>query len=213
MSVTQLERPVPPNLPLAPVDYASRYQEQLNNVHRLYYNRLNDTLTQLLTDNGGRYVGFPFGSFYDVTDQTAASTTTAYAMKLQSTAASSDVEIVDNTKITVRKYGVYNIQFSAQFVNTDSQIQDVDVWFKKNNANVADSNSRFSIMERHGSTDGQLIAALNFFVDLVPNDYIEIMWCTSNTAVSIQHLATAATPDRPATPSVIATVAFVSRPV
>lgn len=213
MSVTQLDRPAPPNLPLAPGEYASRYQEQLNNVHRLYYNRLNELFNNLLIDNGGRYIGFPFGSFYDVTDQTAASTTAAYAMKLQSTAASSDISIVDNTKITVNHYGVYNIQFSAQFVNADSQIQDVDVWFKKNNTNVADSNSRFSITERHGSTDGHLIAALNFFVDLVPGDYVEIMWCTTNTNVSIQQLATAASPDRPATPSVIATVAFVSRPI
>lgn len=29
----------PPNLPLAPVEYERRYQDQLNNVLRLYFNR------------------------------------------------------------------------------------------------------------------------------------------------------------------------------
>jgi hypothetical protein len=38
----------PPNLPLAPQDYDSRYQEQFNNVLRLYFNRLNSLLGQIL---------------------------------------------------------------------------------------------------------------------------------------------------------------------
>jgi hypothetical protein len=36
--------PAPPNLPLAPGDYDSRYQEQFNNVLRLYFNRLDAIL-------------------------------------------------------------------------------------------------------------------------------------------------------------------------
>jgi hypothetical protein len=32
----------PPSLPLAPAEYDSRYQSQLNNVLRLYFNQLNN---------------------------------------------------------------------------------------------------------------------------------------------------------------------------
>jgi hypothetical protein len=32
----------PPSLPLAPVEYERRYQDQLNNVLRLYFNQLNN---------------------------------------------------------------------------------------------------------------------------------------------------------------------------
>jgi hypothetical protein len=32
----------PPNLPLAPDEYERRYQDQLNNVLRLYFNQLNN---------------------------------------------------------------------------------------------------------------------------------------------------------------------------
>ena len=38
----------PPNLPLAPGQYDSRYQEQFNNVLRLYFNRLDALLRQIV---------------------------------------------------------------------------------------------------------------------------------------------------------------------
>ena len=105
---------------------------------------------------------------------------------------------------------MYNLQFSAQFANNDSQIQDVDVWFRKNGTDIPKSNSRFSINERHGSIDGHAIAALNFFVDLDAGDYVQIMWATTNIAVKLEHIGTQSSPTRPATPSVIATMQMVS---
>ncbi len=41
--------PAPQNLPLAPGQYNSQYQEQFNNVLRLYFNRLNALLGQIVT--------------------------------------------------------------------------------------------------------------------------------------------------------------------
>lgn len=56
--------PKAPNLPLAPGQYASQYQEQFNNVLRLYFNQL-DNFNQLFTTNtGGALLKFPNGSFY-----------------------------------------------------------------------------------------------------------------------------------------------------
>lgn len=43
-----LERVPPPNLPLAPVQYDSRYQESFNNVLRLYFNRLDNFFSKLM---------------------------------------------------------------------------------------------------------------------------------------------------------------------
>ena len=43
-------RITPPNLPLAPTQYDSRYQEQFNNVLRLYFNQLNKIVGQLMAD-------------------------------------------------------------------------------------------------------------------------------------------------------------------
>ncbi len=73
--------------------------------------------------------------------------------------------------MNVRNYGIYNLQFSAQLVNTDSQIHDIDIWFRKNGTNIAGSNSRYSVPNSHGGVDGHMIAALNFFIELNANDY------------------------------------------
>ena len=152
----------------------------------------------------------PYGAFQDSTDQTAASTTAAYAITYDTTDYSNGVTLSNGSRLNVSNPGVYNIQFSIQFANGDTQIQDVDVWFRKNGTDVAGSNSKFSVPNSHGGTDGHLIAALNYFIELAAGDYIQIMWATSSTLVTIEHLATQTTPTRPATPSVIATVTYVS---
>jgi len=112
--------------------------------------------------------------------------------------------------VTVDYAGLYNLQFSLQFVNVAVQIHDVDVWFRKNGTDIPASNSRFSIPNRHGGVDGHLIAALNYFLDMDPGDYVEIMWHTDNSDISIQQLPTATSPTRPATPSAIVTMQYVS---
>lgn len=147
----------------------------------------------------------PFGSFSDSTDQAAANTTTAYAITYNTTDFSKGISVVSNSRITFETAGVYNVQFSIQFANDDVQIQDVDVWFRKNGTDIANSNSKFSVPNSHGGTDGHLIASLNFYVEVVANDYIQIMWATTSTLVTIEHLAAQTTPTRPATPSVIVT--------
>ena len=54
-----LNRATPPNLPLAPQQYESRYQEQLNNVLRLYFNQLNNILGQLVANDTALPISFP----------------------------------------------------------------------------------------------------------------------------------------------------------
>lgn len=58
-STYELLRTAAPNLPLAPKDYDSRYQEQFNNVLRLYFNQLDKILGQLATDMTSLPISFP----------------------------------------------------------------------------------------------------------------------------------------------------------
>lgn len=170
-----------------------------------------DSIILLLPSSSAAFTdSTPYGAFQDSTDQTIASTTTAYPVTFNTTDFSNGVSVVSNSRLTVKSYGIYNVQFSLQFVNTDSQIQDVDVWFSKNGTNLDNSNSRFSVPSKHGSIDGHLIAALNFWVELNANDYVEIVWSGTSTTLSIQQLPTQTSPTRPATPSAIVTVNFVS---
>jgi hypothetical protein len=153
---------------------------------------------------------YPYLAVQDSTDQTAASTTTAYAITYDTTDYSLGASLSNSSRLNVSYSGLYNVQFSAQFVNTDNSIHDIDIWFRKNGTNVANSNSRYSVPNRHGAVDGHLIAALNFFIALEKNDYVEIMWKTDSTDVSLQSLPAGTSPTRPAIPSMIATVSYLS---
>ena len=49
-STDALSQVTVPNMPLAPSDYERQYQDQLNNVFRLYFNQLNKIVGQLRAD-------------------------------------------------------------------------------------------------------------------------------------------------------------------
>ena len=206
-----LDSPQPPNLPYAPQEWNPTYQEQLNNVLRLYFNRLSNVTKNLLGPEGGQFINMPFGSFYDTTDQTAASTTTAYAVTLNTTALSNNVSLVDSTKITFATDGVYNIQFSIQLANNDNATQDIDIWFKKNGVDIENSNSRFGLAPRKSAGDPyHVIGSLNFVDSFVADDYVELSWRTSSTNPYLEYYSAPSSPTRPAIPSVILTATFVS---
>jgi len=119
------------------------------------------------------------------------------------------------SKVQVSQNGLYNIQFSAQFINTTNDVQDIDIWFRKNGVDVAGSNSQFGIKARKSiGSASRLIAAMNFYLELVENDYFEMMWRVSDSGVSMEQFpavtASGTTPAIPATPSIILTVTFVS---
>lgn len=154
---------------------------------------------------------FPYGSFQDSTDQSLSTTTASAAITLNTTDFALGINVVSNSRITVDYSGLYNLQFSLQFVNPDNQQHDVDVWFRKNGTDIPSSNSQFTVPVRKNSTIyGHLIAALNYFVDLEAGDYVELVWATSSTLVTIEHIPTQTTPTRPATPSAIVTMQYVS---
>ena len=138
--------------------------------------------------------------------------TGTYQVSVSQTVASTTITGTCKSKVRCEIAGTYNIQFSVQFVNTDNNIHDTDIWMRKNGVDVPDTNSQFSVPNRHGSIDGHLIGALNLFVDLAADEYIELMWATTNASTTIQYIAAQTGPVRPATPSVILTVSIASVP-
>lgn len=271
-----------PNLINAPQEYLARYHDQLNRELRVYFNTIDNGLSNLFGPRGGDYLTFSYGSFYDDTDQTDGDTTRAYFIRLNTTDLSQGITIENRsitftgdiaattltvtvapadgaiyigmpitgtgvtagttitafgtgtgltgtytvsasqtvssttitgttpTKVTVETAGIYNIQFSIQFINANANVQDVSVWLRQNGVDVPASNGDSSIPAKHGSTDGRLIVAWNYFATAAAGDFFELMWCGNSSDISIQHLPTQSSPTRPSTPSVILTVARVS---
>ena len=145
------------------------------------------------------------GSFYSLQDQTDG-INNATPMRYEVTAISKGVQIADLTKITVSEIGTYNIQFSAQLVNTDSAEHEVGIWLSKNGANVPATTTDLTVPKKHGSGDGHAVASWNFFAEAEAGDYFELYWTAPSAQVFIEYKPDRTTPDRPSTPSVILTV-------
>lgn len=209
--MTYLKQPAVPNFPLSTKEWDFRYHDQFLNVLRLYLVRSNNSSSSLLGTNGGQYLGFPYGSFCDTTDQIAANTTTAYPVTLNTTNSAQTVSIVSSSRITFAVSGIYNIQFSLQLVNTTNSSQDIDVWFRKNGTDIANSNSRFGLAPRKGIGDPyHTVGSLNFIESVVGGDYIQLLWKTSHVDAYMEHYSAPSSPTRPAIPSAIVTATFVS---
>ena len=158
---------------------------------------------------------YPYGAFQDSTDQSAAAIDVAYPMTFDTTDYILGVSLVSGSQIKVAYSGLYNLQFSSEFINTDTQIHDVSIWIRKNGIDVPATAGVVSVQNRHGSTDGQVITGWNYYVELAKNDYVQLMWKTNSTQVSMQHLPAVTylagvTPAVPAAASVIATIQYLS---
>jgi hypothetical protein len=207
----QITTPAQPNIGNPGEVYDRLYFSQTFSNIGNYATRITNALGALFGPRGGKYINAPYGAFQDSTDQVAANTTTAYAITFDTTDFSNGVTLSNSSRLNVSQSGIYNIQFSIQFTNTTNASQDVDVWFRKNGTNADKSNSRFGFAPRKGAGDPfHTIAAMNFFLSLNANDYVEIMWRPTDVGVSIEQYPAGTSPTRPAVPSAIVTLSFVS---
>ena len=207
----QLETPSIPSLGFAPEVYERRHFSENYGALNTYFRKTISVLGALFGPQGGKFLNAPHGAFHSSIDQVAANTTTAYPVYFGTTDISNGVTVASDSRLTVAVDGIWNVQFSLQIKNVSNDGQDFDVWFRKNGTNIADSNSRFHIPARKSSGDpSHLIAGLNFFVEMVAGDYIEVVGCVTSTDVSLEAFPAGTSPTRPATPSAIATMTFVS---
>ena len=277
-SETELSKIAAPNLPLATREYNPIYQDQLNNILRLYFNRLDNLIAQLQTSSGGVGIRLPYGAFQDtayttlngginnsVTTITVVSTAgfptageiriasevitytgitpttftgctrgargsanvahstgvavtkiqspvanTAVPMYLNTTDFSNTVSIVDTTKITAVNAGIYNLQWSGQFNNSDTAEHDLSVWLRINGTDVIGSTGFVAVIGSHGGIDGHSIVGWNYYIQLNAGQYVEIWWSTTNQKLTLECYGPQTGPVRPSTASVVATLSFVS---
>ena len=148
------------------------------------------------------YISPRYGSFYDTTDQTAAVINTAYAMTFDTTDISYGVTRGSPTsRIYVDRSNIYNIQFSAQVINTSGGgAHRVWIWLRKNGVDITQSATVIRIQ----GNNTENVAAWNFLLQMNAGDYFELMWEVDNTGVQLH--ADAATAVHPAIPSIILTV-------
>lgn len=156
-------------------------------------------------------------SAYDTTNQSAPSSTTAYPMTINTFAEGNGITLGSSGQLYIQSTGVYNVQFSTQFVNTGASVEDANIWLRMAPSgtvlsgtstayDVAYSNGLVSIPAKHGGTDGHTIAAWNYVMTISGGNYVQLWWQTESSTTTIQALPAGTTPVTPATPSVIVTV-------
>lgn len=225
-SITNIVPTIAPRLPAATMEYDHRFIEQYSNILRLYFNGIDTTFGGLLGSPangsglhpGGAYLNFPYAAIQRTTDKTFTANTATQITFNQNDFLNDCVnDGTDGIKVNVA--GVYNYQFSVQFANTDSQIHSAWIWLRVNNVDVPGTGSRWDITAKHGSSDGYVIAAANFYVKLNAGDTVE-MWAAvaqaysptvPSTGIYMEAYAASTSPfARPSIPSVVATLSFVS---
>lgn len=199
-----------PNLPLAGQQFTPQYQDQLNNVLRLYFNRLTTNVNALTGVRGGQYLDFPYAAIQRTTDKTfTANTATQITFDQNDFLNGCTNDGTDG--IAVAQSGIYNYQFSVQLKNTNTQIHSAWIWLRVNGVDVAGTGSKFDVTSSHGGIDGFVIAACNFYVQLNAGDTAEMWAAVDNVAVTFDATAAQTVPfAMPAIPSVVATLSFVS---
>ena len=144
-------------------------------------------------------------SAVDLQTQTHAANT-ATAMEFDTILDNYGITIEDNVRVVFSESGLYNIQFSAQLLNSDSQEHDVSIWLARDGVAEPDSCTDITVPKKHGSFNGAAVAAWNFYYRAEKNEYFRLMWSSPSAQVYIAGLPARTAPVRPVTPSIILTV-------
>lgn len=220
--MSNLVPPKAPNTPVAPTEYESRYQDQLNSVLRLYYNQIDNVNQSLLGPNGGQFLSIPHIAASDSTDQYAGGNNTPTVVQWNTLDSGSGFTLSPPGTATPDQTGVYKITYSLQFANTANAAHDVWVWLEIDGGiQVPNSTTKFTIPARKSAgVPTYLVAYSEVVFTIVAKDSIKLYWATDQAynpvgpvdGIYIEYLPAQTVPfAHPAAPSAIGSITFVSR--
>lgn len=224
--MTALIPPKAPNLLISPpTEYEARYQEQLNNALRLYFNQIDNGFAALLANTGGSYLNLPHIGASDSTDQYAGGNNTPTIVKWNTLDSGNGFTLnIDNTA-TSTVNATYKIDFSLQFANTANAAHDVVVWLEITNGSttqVPNSASKITIPARKSAGVPSYILMYSTVVfEMEVGDKVALWWATNQAynptgpvdGVYMEYAPAQTSPyAHPAIPSAIGAITFVSSP-
>jgi len=129
------------------------------------------------------------------TDQTAASTNTAYALTYTSSTADGITNGTPASRLVFAEAGQYMVSFSAQIASTSSSTVNFWFWPRVNGADITGSTMK-NALHQNGSV---LVVSRSAIFEFSAGDYLEAMWAVDSTNGFLD--ATAATAFAPAAPA------------
>jgi hypothetical protein len=137
-----------------------------------------------------------YGTFARTTNYVPAVANTAYAVPFDTAVIANGVAIgAPTSRIVVVESGFYSVTCTLQYSSSNSSAKIAYAWLRKNGTDVVQS-SRLVSVDTNG---GYRLGTLNESVSLFAGEYIEIMFATTNTAITLAAVdATAFAPGSPA---------------
>ena len=129
------------------------------------------------------------------TDQTAASTNTAYSLTYTSSTADGITNGTPASRLVFAEAGQYMVSFSAQIASTSSSTVNFWFWPRVNGTDVTGSTMK-NALHQNGSV---LVVSRSAIFEFSAGDYLEAMWAVDSTSGFLD--ATAATAFAPAAPA------------
>lgn len=147
-----------------------------------------------------------YGEFTKTTNQTPAAINTAYALTFNNTEINNGVTIGSPaSRIVVAQSGLYQLDATVQLTSGNASAKNIWVWLRKNGTDIANS-ARIVTMDINS---GYVPITLLETVSMAANDYIELIFASSDTAVTVGTVA--ATAFAPAAPAVVLNVSQVQQ--
>ena len=144
-----------------------------------------------------------YGEFARTTDLSAALTNTAYAIALTSTEVAGGVVLQGSptNQIKVPQSGLYQFTARYQLTSSNSSTKTARFWFRLNG--TTDIPNSTALMSVSANGDYATIT-VSEIMSLAANDYIQLMWAVTDTALTLA--AAPATAYAPAAASVLVVV-------
>jgi hypothetical protein len=158
-------------------------------------------------------ITLPYAMLMSDQDQSSAGITSENLITYNQVVLSRGITVESNSRIKVPCSGQYLVSFSLQVTNRGNAVQEFEVWAKSTGSNYPLSNTRFDIPARKSSTVWAHIVpsiAGIFTVEDPSTEYLELAWWSDSVDVFLEHYSANTSPTRPAIPSVIAVVHFIS---
>lgn len=178
--------------------------EGFTNVLRLYFTQLDNITGTLLGDYGGRFIDCPIGLFFSTATQTAAAANTGYPVTYTASYFGDGVSLASGSRVVASYAGVFNFQFSAQLNSTNSSSKDVFVWMRRNGTDIGYSTRKYTL----AGTGQNVAITWDFDLDLDEDEYLEVIWATTDVNVTLA--ATAPTAPHPGIASAVISVNFIA---
>jgi hypothetical protein len=137
----------------------------------------------------------------DTTTQTIASAGTPQVITFDTTIKADKIAVTSSSRFTVNEAGEYLINATAS-VTAGVANKIIDIWFRVNGTDVANSNSKRTIV----NNEVKALPIGGQVVTLTAGQYVEFWMNGDDTSVSLVSYAAGTTPTRPVTPSILFTI-------